>query len=277
VAGVEAVSAAEVSGAVAGLEDSAVAAVSVVAARAGAGNDMATMTLEELVRQLALAHGASLRCVALYGSTVRGERIARKPNLNVLVLVDAIDMEHLRREAAVARAWNEAGHPPPLTLTVSEWSSSSDVFPMEYADILAHHRILHGALPAERPAVRRNDLRLQLEHEALSKLLRLRHAVLSSGAEPKALLGMLEGSASSIMTLLRSALRLAGEEPPPLSEAVLDRVEGVTGVSAATFRRVLGHARGDAVIKDADASAVTASYLASVDDLVKWVDVQGPP
>jgi hypothetical protein len=238
---------------------------------------MATMTLEELVRQLALAHGAGLRCVALYGSTVRGDQVSRQPNLNVMILVDAIDMETLRREAAVARAWREAGHPPPLTLTVAEWRTSSDIFPMEYADILAHHRILHGALPGERPVVRREDLRLQLEHETVSKLLRLRHAVLSSGAEPRALLGMLEGSASSIMAILRASLRLAGEEPPAESRAVLDRVEVVTGIPSTAFRRVLGHSRGDSKVSDADAPSLTADYLASMGKLVSWVDAQGPP
>ena len=238
---------------------------------------MALMTLEELVRQLTLVHGAGLRCVALYGSTVRGEQISRTPNLNVLVLVDAIDMEHLKREASVARAWREAGHPPPLTLTMSEWRTSSDIFPLEYADILAHYRILHGALPAEKPTVRREDLRLQLEHETLSKLFRLRHGVLSSGGEPRALLEMIEGSASSIMTLLRATLRLAGEEPPPESAAALDRVQVVTGINTATFRRVLGHSRGDARVKEADATSLTANYLASVAELVAWVDAQGPP
>jgi hypothetical protein len=166
------------------------------------------MTLEELVRQLVLVHGEAVRCVALYGSTARGERVSRQANVNVLVLVDDIDMESLRREAAVARAWREAGHPPPLTLTVGEWKTSADIFPMEYADILAHYKVLHGALPGEHPVVRREDLRLQLEHETLSKLLRLRHVVLASGAEPKQLLDMLEGSAASIMTLLRSSLYL---------------------------------------------------------------------
>lgn len=238
---------------------------------------MATMTLEELVRQLALVHGEGLRCVALYGSTVRGEQVSRHPNLNVLVLVDAIDMDHLRREASVARAWREAGNPPPLTLTVAEWRTSSDIFPMEYADILAHYRILHGGLPAERPAVRREDLRLQLEHETLSKLLRLRHAVLSSGAEPRALLEMIEGSASSIMALLRATLRLAGEEPPAESLAVLERIEVITGINAGTFRRVLGHSRGDARVKESDAASVSSNYLASVAELVRWVDAQGPP
>lgn len=235
------------------------------------------MSLEELVRQLTLVHGEGLRCVALYGSTARGEQVSRQANLNVLVLVDVIDMERLRREAAVARAWREAGHPPPLTLTVTEWRTSSDIFPMEYADILAHYRILHGALPGDRPMVKREDLRLQLEHETLSKLLRLRHAVLSSGGDARALLDMIEGSASSIMALLRATLRLAGEEPPAESGAVLDRVEGITGINAATFRRMLGHSRGNAKIKDADAESVSANYLSSVAELVAWVNAQGPP
>ncbi len=148
---------------------------------------------------------------------------------------------------------------------------------MEFADILAFYRILHGALPGDRPVVRREDLRLQLEHETLSKLLRLRHAVLSSGAEPRALLAMLEGSASSIMTLLRASLRLAGEEPPAESSAVIDRVEVVTGIPATAFRRVLGHSRGDSKVSEADAPILTADYLASVGKLVQWVDAQGPP
>ena len=235
------------------------------------------MTLEELVRQLALVHGEGLRCVALYGSTARGERVSRQANVNVLVLVDDIDMESLGREAAAARAWREAGHPPPLTLTVGEWKTSSDIFPIEYADILAHYRILHGAIPEGRPTVRREDLRLQLEHETLSKLLRLRHAVLAAGAQPKALLDMLEGSAASIMTLLRASLRLAGEEPPAESGAVIERVEAVSGISAAAFRRVLGHSRGDAKVSEADAPSLTADYLTAVRKLVEWVDAQGPP
>lgn len=235
------------------------------------------MTLEELVRQLSLVHGAGLRCVALYGSTARGEQISRTPNFNVLVLVETIDMEYLKREASVARAWREAGHPPPLTLTMSEWRTSSDIFPMEYADILAHNRILHGALPPEKPTVRREDLRLQLEHETLSKLFRLRHAVLSSGGEPRALLEMIESSAPSIMALLRATLRLAGEEAPAESAATLDRVQVVTGINTSTFRRVLGHSRGEAKVKEADATSLTANYLSSVAELVAWVDAQGPP
>jgi len=232
------------------------------------------MTLEELVRQLSLVHEGGLRCVALYGSTARGEQVSPHANLNVLVIVDAIDMEHLRREAAVSHAWRESGNPPPLTLTVAEWHGSADIFPMEYADILAHHRILHGALPGDRPVVRREDLRLQLEHETLSKVLRLRHAVLSSGGAPKALAQLLAESVSTIMALLRATLRLAGEEPAADSAAVIDRVGQVTGLRVDAFRLVLAHARGGAKVSGDAAVALTADYIAGVSELASWVDNQ---
>jgi hypothetical protein len=88
---------------------------------------------------------------------------------------------------------------------------------------------------------------------------------------------MVESSAPSILALLRATLRLAGEEAPAESAAALDRVQIITGIDTATFRRVLGHARGDAKVKEADATSLTANYLASVAELVTWVDAQGPP
>jgi hypothetical protein len=233
---------------------------------------MAQMTLDELVRQLGLVYGSGLQCVALYGSAARGEQVSRHPNLNVLVIVDAVDMESLRREGAVARAWQEAGHPPPLTLTRTEWLGSADVFSMEYADILAHHRVLHGTLPASGMVVARHDLRLQLEHESRSKLLRLRHAVLSAGAEPKEMARLLEESVSSILVLLRAALRVAGEEPPPESAAMLDRAATVTGVETEPFRLALRHARGEGRLTGQAAVQAVANYIDGVAALADWVD-----
>jgi hypothetical protein len=233
---------------------------------------MAAMTLDELVRQLGLVYGSGLQCVALYGSAARGEQVSRHANLNVLVIVDAIDMESLRREGGVARAWQEAGHPPPLTLTMTEWLGSADVFSMEYADILAHNRVVHGTLPVSGVSVSRQDLRLQLEHESRSKLLRLRHAVLSAAAEPKEMARLLEESVSAMMVLLRAALRVAGEEPPPQSDAMLDRAAVVTSVDVEPFRVALRHSRREARLKGQEAVQAVAAYIDAVAALAEWVD-----
>src|SRR6476646_7611703 len=125
------------------------------------------MTLDELVSQLKLAYGASLRSVVLYGSAVAGEHIAKKSDYNILVVGDAITVENLRKAAAIAKAWSGDGNPPPMTFTTAEWKSSSDIFPMEYADILERHRVLFGEEPFEGISVSTADLRLQVEYQAM--------------------------------------------------------------------------------------------------------------
>lgn len=233
---------------------------------------MAKMTLEGLVAQLSSVYGDELVGVALYGSAARGEHVTRLSDLNVLVVVQRITMEHLRKEGAAARAWREAGNPPPLTMTRAEWLGSADIFPIEYADILAHHKVLAGTLPLAGVVVERADLRLQLEHEAMSKLLRLRHAVLEASGDQKALLSLLEQSASAMLVLLRAALRLAGTEPPNDSEAVCDRFATQSGRDASALRRIVRHNRGIEALTQREAASLAEQYLGFAESLVGYLD-----
>src|SRR5262245_33180384 len=139
---------------------------------------MARMTLDELVSQLRAAYGNALRWVVLYGSAAAGEYDPKRSDYNVLVVVDSLDATKLAAASAASRAWAEAGNPAPLTMTTSEWRGSSDIFPMEYADVLERHRVLHGEAPFEGIQVDLRDLRLQLEQEAMGKLIKLRQGVL---------------------------------------------------------------------------------------------------
>jgi hypothetical protein len=208
----------------------------------------------------------------LYGSAARGDQIEKRSDLNVLTVVDAIAMEHLRSAGAVTRSWRETGNPPPLTLTLAEWNGSADIFPIEYADILAHHRVLHGALPIEGIRVNRSDLRLQLEHEAMSKLLRLRHAILASADDTRALTTLLDESVTSIMVLLRATLRLMSEEPPADSAVMLERAKSRTGIDVDAFHAVLDHVRGTKKIETAAVFGLAEGYLGAVTGLVRFLD-----
>ncbi len=139
------------------------------------------MKLDELVTQLRGAYGGTLQSVLLYGSAVAGEHIAKRSDYNVLVILDAVPLDRLAAVGAVLRAWGEAGNPPPMTFTAQEWKSSADVFPMEYADILERHQVLYGADPTTNITVSRSDLRLQVEQQALGKLLHLRRGAMAAG------------------------------------------------------------------------------------------------
>ncbi len=232
------------------------------------------MTLDDLVRRLREAYGNELHGVALYGSAARGaaEHIPEKSDYNVLVLVAALSMDRLAREAPVARDWRADGNPPPLTLTLSEWQRCVDIYPMEYADILQHHRVLHGTLPLDGIRVDRNQLRLQLESEAMGKLLRLRHLILLAGDNRGDQLALLESSLSTMLTLFRSYARLRGLTPATDSEELSRSVAAQAGFDPTPFVRVWRHLKSNEKLNDADVAPTLAGYLESLQAFVSHVD-----
>jgi hypothetical protein len=234
---------------------------------------MATMKLDELVAQLGKVFGDRLRSVVLYGSAAgAGEHIPKRSDYNVLVVVDELTMDQLRASAAVARAWGEAGHPPPLTLTTDEWRASGDIFPMEYADILDRHRILHGTAPFDGIAVDRRDLRLQVEHEAMGRLLQLRRGVLAAGRDDKRQLELLASSLSAMMVVFRAVERLNGATPAADNETLSRDVARRAAFDAEPFVRVVHHVRGTGAIPAAESTAVLEGYLRGAERLARYLD-----
>ena len=233
---------------------------------------MAKMTLDELVSQLRAAYGDALRAVVLYGSAAAGEHIPKRSDYNVLVVADTLSAEQLRAEAAVASAWADGGNPPPMTMTTAEWKASSDIFPMEYADILERHKTLHGTLPLEGVRVDLAHLRLQVEREAMGKLLKFRQGVLAAGNDGKRQLALLEVSLSTMMVIFRAVSRLAGERPSTDNEALTRAVAAQTGLDAEPFFRVVRHVRGTGKLAPRDAEDVVTGYLTGLERVVSYVD-----
>lgn len=233
---------------------------------------MASMTLEGLTARLVAAHGDQLVAVVLYGSAARGERVEKRSDYNVLLIVRSLTPSGLRATAATTRAWSAAGNPPPLILTEAEWRSSRDVFAIEVADILARHRVLAGALPAEPSRVEPEDLRHQLEFEAMGKLIALRQGILSAEGDSKKELALLAASRSAVLVLLRTLLRVHGEEVGDSSEEVVRRAAALAGFDPAPFLEVIAHARGSSSIPPARADAVLTACHAGLQRLVAHVD-----
>jgi hypothetical protein len=237
---------------------------------------MAKMTLDGLVTQLRSVYGSDLHAVVLYGSAAAGEHFRDRSDLNVLVIVESVGLERMRALSAVARSWASAGNPAPLTLTREEWSASADIFPMEYADILERNRVLHGELPTEGLIVHREHLRLQVELEAMGKLLRLRQEAIISGGGEKDLLQLLEASLSTMMVIFRGALRLHGIRPPT-DYVELSRETGrVAGFDPDPFISVTRHVRGEAKLPAGSAGDCLARYLTGLRQLVAFLDRYDP-
>lgn len=231
------------------------------------------MKLETLVEQLKGAYGSSLKAVILYGSAVAGEHITAKSDYNVIVIVDGLTLDKLQSASSIARAWRDAGNPPPMTFTTDEWRDSSDIFPMEYSDILDRHKMLYGDESIlQGIGVSRDDLRLQVEHQATGKLLALRQGALLAGTEAKRQLELMEESLSTIMVICRAVVRLAGEVPPTDYEELVTQVARISGVQPHLFTPVIRHLRGTPKLGRNEAAGVLAGYLSGVEKLATYVN-----
>jgi hypothetical protein len=233
---------------------------------------MASMTLDDLVTQLRSAYGSRLSSVVLYGSAAGGDHIQNRSDYNVLVLVDSVAASDLAAASAVARAWNDAGNPPPMTMTVEEWKRSSDIFPMEYADILERHRVLYGTPPFEGINVSRDDLRLQLENQVMGKLLQLRQGALLAGTDRKRQTELITASLSTMMVLFRAVLRLCGERPDADNIVVAERVGTLAGMDPTPFVAAARHKRGENKMEGDTASEVLPRYIAGIERLQRYLD-----
>jgi predicted nucleotidyltransferase len=233
------------------------------------------MTLETLVTELKAAFGGALRTVLVYGPAAAGEAV-RRADLHVLVVVDDLSLARLEDAGAQLVAWSEAGYPPPLVLTMAEWRSSGDVFPMEYAELLEQHRVLHGALPLEGIAVDPEELRLAVEREAMGTLLQLRRGVLATGTDAARRAELLGASFGRVLGLFRGALRAHGLRPGADPGEVVAEAAFRARLDAALFDRVLAHWRGDASIPGAEVEPVLEGYLEGIARLVAHLDQLSP-
>lgn len=236
---------------------------------------MAKMKLDDLVSQLRAAYGDALSAVVLYGSAAGGEHHEKRSDMNILVIAKTLTVSSMRAAGAVARAWGEAGHPPPLTLTEAEWRSSVDVFAMEHADILQRHKILYSAPPFDLKygvTVSPRDLRLQLEYEALGMLLRLRARVLTSDHDARQRLETLVSGTSQVLVLFRAILRVRDTVPPTDNDELCRLTASHAGFDPSPFIAVLGHWRGGKTFDLATLDGVLELYHSGLEKVVAYLD-----
>ncbi len=167
---------------------------------------------ERFTERLADDLGARLRSVVLHGSVARDEAVPDVSDVNLLVLVDAVDAALLRQLAPHAQRWLDTERALPLVLTWDEWRSASDAFAIETADMIDARTVLHGDDPLEGAVVRSHHLRVQAERELRGKLIHLREGTLATADRPQELGRLILTALPSVATYLRAVLRLAGED-----------------------------------------------------------------
>jgi hypothetical protein len=227
---------------------------------------------EELVGRFSEIFGEALVAAVLYGSAARGEYRAGISDLNILIVLANLELTELRRAAEPTREWVAAGNPPPLVMSETEWWSSADVFPLEYSEIRDAHVLLAGRDPFAQLSIRREHLRLQMEHELRSKKIQLREGYLVAGNAPDELGALLIQAFPTFLTFFRGILRLDSRPVPRDAADLVDAAASHVGFRGGPLLEVLKARRGGTPLEASFDGPVAAGYLEAVERTVTWLD-----
>jgi predicted nucleotidyltransferase len=227
--------------------------------------------LAQLVEKTRAALGDRVAAVILYGSGAGGEHHARFSDLNVLCVVTAVTARELADIEPVVKWWRGEGNPSPLLLSREEVLTSTDVFPIEFHDMLEQRRVLYGEDVIAGLQIDRTFYRAQVEHDLRSKLLRLRQQAATVLSDRDALLALMADSVSTFCILLRHALLLGGVNAGTKKRDVVSHLHEI-GIDPAPFETLLDVREGRAKAKDVTPGTLFEAYLARIHSAVEYVD-----
>lgn len=228
--------------------------------------------LAQLVERLLKAYSRDLRSVVLYGSAATGDFHQKHSDVNVLCVVRALDLEKLEKSEPIAHWWRGLGNPAPLLLSEEELARGSDSFAIEFLDIQAQHKLLHGEDLISQLTVDPRYHRVQVEHELRVKLLALRHRYLGMHRDRKAVAKLMQDAVPSFATLFRHALILSGRHPEVRKQEILHLAGECFGFDPAPFLTAVQIRRGERRTGEMDARESFRAYYQAIVRVIEAVD-----
>ena len=180
----------------------------------------------EWAKELKQELGTNLVSVILYGSAVRGEYVRARSDLNLMLVLKKLDLEHITKVGKLMRRKVRKALPQLVFWTEQELANAWDVFPLEFEDIMENHRCLVGTDPFTKRKVDKKRIRYQLEFELRSKLLTVRDSWLSLRGDKYALEMFLIKAGNSFDYLIRKAEAVFGKKMA-IASNVFERIKQV--------------------------------------------------
>jgi hypothetical protein len=226
--------------------------------------------ISEIIAGLSLALGDGLRSLVLYGPAARGEKASGDQELHLLVVLADLDLDTLTAAGPSLRRWVGRDRPTPRLFTQATLRQTADVFPIELAEIVERHLVLHGSDPlAALPALDGENLRLQCERELREKLMRLQEGYALSRGKEADLARLIASSFAAFALVFRGCVRLLGDVAPDTGLGAAEAFSRRAGIDPAPFAEADRLRRGESVGSVRD---LFARYYAALDRAVDAVD-----
>jgi predicted nucleotidyltransferase len=236
--------------------------------------DETQQLLRAYVKDVVKVYGDRLEGVLLYGSAVRGEFLAGRSNLNVLVFLSSYDVALLKQYAPIHKRWSKEQIVVPLFLTKDDLQSAARVFPLEYLDIHEAHRVLWGQDPFVGFKVDTRHLGCEVLQGLRGIDLRMRQRFVEGGGTEEATTILLPLSVTALLPVLRGVQRLLGRPVLSHGDALLKDIESACDFDLSGLRDALLLKRGQISPGHKEVPRLMDRYLENLGRLVVWVETR---
>jgi hypothetical protein len=200
--------------------------------------------LARFVEQINQEWADNFGSLVLFGSAARGDFIIGRSNINVLLIVQSITVEVLRRAGRLHQEWGKQQIVAPLLMTEKDLVTSRDLFPLEFLQMTQSHVVLAGRDPFGEAQIDLARLGFQCEQELMANLLRVRQRFIEGEGRNEAIQALLILSITAVLPCLRGILYCLAQHSPKKDMQILESLPDIIQFDATIFLDVLGIKRG---------------------------------
>lgn len=228
--------------------------------------------LDNYLNELKNTIGDRLESVFVYGAKADIPVYDIESDVDLIVIVNKLNAQDLDNVAKATVQWTKNGkqNPVPVFMSVTEWYSSCDVYPMEYTDIKEKHHVLFGENLITSIEVKKEDLRLQCELETKNLLMRFRKSYLMNSQNKDVIKEMLVSSTKTSFAIFKAVLRLKEIPVPVTKMEIIDLIAELSDIDKNLFNCLLSFKEKRCKLNYAQETA--QKFIDEVDKLLNYTN-----
>jgi hypothetical protein len=143
---------------------------------------------------------------------------------------------------------------------------------VEFIDIKDNSRVIFGEAVFDSISIDLKNLRLEIEHELRSKLIRMRQMYLASGGDRGKIKILLIRSLSGFTALLKGIIRLYGKKAPVLKREVIAAAPQELALKADVFNEIMEIKEGKKKVSAEAADILFNRYMSEIERIASVID-----
>ena len=232
--------------------------------------------LGRFVGQVQQRWNADLVGLVLFGSAARGDFIVGRSNINVLLVVQKLSSDHLRRAGQLHREWGKHQIVAPLLMTPYNLNRSRSLFPLEFLQMTQFHVLLAGKTPFEETQVDMARLGWQCEQELMANVLQVRQRFIEGEGRIEAIQALLLLSITAVLPCIRGLLYCLGQSSNDNDMNILESLSNTLEFDATVFIDILKIKRGLSSPGALEWAKTYERYLQSLERFMEQVSAIRP-